>query len=252
MTDDELAELLHDCPALYHVAARGSWASIRQNGLLSTSALLDLWEVKGHQREAIEAARRPENAVIEHPILGRAVVRDQKPLDEAGLLRCLQDGLTPKDWYRLLNARVFFWLSRGRLHRLLTARPYRELEHDVLEVDAAALVTAYRAKITLSPINSGATKPFPRARGRDTFLPIADYPYADWRVRRAAGERVVELSVLGGVPDMERFVLRVTTMRGERPVGALFERPDAAPSASDVSGHSPRRYRLSIKRGQPP
>ncbi len=222
MTDDELAELLRDCPTLYHVAERGSWASIRQHGLLSTSALLDLWDVKGRQREVIEAARRPQNAVIEHPLLGRAVVRDQKPLDDAGLLRCLQDDLTPEDWYRLLNARVFFWLSLGRLHRLLTARPYRELEHDVLEVDAAALVTAYRAKITLSPINSGATKPFPRARGLDTFLPIADYPYAHWRARRAPGERVVELSVLAGVPDVERFVLRVTTMRGDQSVDALL------------------------------
>jgi hypothetical protein len=222
VTDDELAELLRDCPTLYHVAERGSWASIRQHGLLSTSALLDLWDVKGRQREVIEAARRPQNAVIEHPLLGRAVVRDQKPLDDAGLLRCLQDDLTPEDWYRLLNARVFFWLSLGRLHRLLTARPYRELEHDVLEVDAAALVTAYRAKITLSPINSGATKPFPRARGLDTFLPIADYPYAHWRARRAPGERVVELSVLAGVPDVERFVLRVTTMRGDQSVDALL------------------------------
>ena len=206
------------------MAESGSWPSIRQQGLLSTSALLDRWELIRQQREVIEAGRRPENVVIVHPTLGRAVVRDQKPMDDAGLQRCLRDGLTPTDWYRLLNARVFFWLTRARLHRMLTARPYRKLEHDVLELDAAALVTAHRTRITLSPINSGATKPFPRARGRDTFLPITDYPYAHWRSRRAAGERVIELSVLGGVPDVERFVQRAMTMRGEQVIGVLFER----------------------------
>ena len=216
MTDDELTELLRDCPVLYHMAQAGSWPSIRRHGLLSTAAMLDAWGVTGAARERIEATRRPEGVPLAHPALGRAVIRDQKPLDDAGLLRCLQDGLTPAEWYRLLNARVFFWLTRARLHRLLTARPYRELTHDVLELDTAALVSAYRPQITLSPINTGVTRPFPRARGRDTFLPIGDYPYAHWRSRRAAGERVVELSVLGGVPDIHRFVRRVVAMQREQ------------------------------------
>ncbi len=206
------------------MAERGSWPSIFQHGLLSTSALLDRWQISGEKRVAIEAERRPGNVVIEHPILGRAVIRDQKPMDDAGLRRCLQDGLAPTDWYRLLNARVFFWLTRTRLTRLLTARPYRHLEHDVLELDAAELVAAYRATITLSPINSGATKPFARARGRDTFLSITDYPYSGWRARRVAGERVVELGILGGVPDVRRFVRRATIVRGEQIVEILYEK----------------------------
>lgn len=224
MTDDELDELLRDCPVLYHMAERGSWPSIQRHGLLSTSALLDRFEVTGGRREVIEAERRSEGVVLEHPHLGRATIRDQKPMDDAGLARCLQDGLTPKEWYRILNARVFMWLTRDRLHRLLTAKPYRSLEHDVLELDAASLVAAYRERITLSPINSGATKPFPAPRGRDTFLPIADYPYAEWRRRRKAGERVVELAVTGGMPDAERFVWRVLTMRGEEGLAVQYVR----------------------------
>lgn len=215
MTNDELGELLRDCPVLYHMAERGSWPSIQRHGLLSTSALLDLFEVTGGRREAVEARRRGEGVVLEHPRLGRATVRDQKPMDDAGLARCLQDGLTPEAWYRILNARVFLWLSRDRLHRLLMAKPYRALEHDVLELDAASVVAAYRARITLSPINSGATRPFPAPRGRDTFLPIDEYPYARWRRQRKAGERAVELAVTGGLPDVERFVRRVLTMRGK-------------------------------------
>ena len=218
MTDAELAELLRACPTLFHMAERGSWPSIRRHGLLSTAALLDLYGIRGPQREAIEGRRRPEGVQITHPALGRAAIRDQKPMDDAGLRLCLLDGLTPEDWYRCLNGKVFFWLTRERLLRLLNARPYRSIEHDVLELDTAPLIAAYRPAIRLSPINSGTTKPFPSTaskRGRDTFLPIADYPYARWRAQgRKAGERVVELTVNYAVPDVARFVRRVVTMRG--------------------------------------
>ena len=213
VTEDELSELLRDCPVLYHMAEQGSWPSIRRHGLLSTSALLDLFGLDEASREAAEARRRPEKLVLALPGLGTAVLRDQKPMDDPSLRRCLQDGLTPEDWYRLLNGKVFFWLTRSRLDRLLNARPYRAETHIVLELDAAALVRAYAPDITLCAINSGATKPFPVARGRDTFLPIARYPYAAWRSRRARGERVVELAVTGGVPDIDRFVRGVSSVR---------------------------------------
>ncbi len=196
------------------MAERGSWNSIRRHGLLSTSALLDLFEVDGDRRHRLEAERRPRTVLLEHPVHGRAVVRDQKPMDDDGLARCLCDGLVPADWYAIINARVFFWLTRARLARLLAARPYRDAAHDVLEIDAAGLVDAYAPAITLSPINSGATRPFPAARGRNTFASIDDYDYAAWRARRPRGERVVELAVTGGVPDIARFVTRIVTMRG--------------------------------------
>ncbi len=214
MTDDELAELIRDCPTLYHMAERGSWPSIREHGLLSTSALLDLYGVHGPERDAIEGRRRPAGVRLGLPALGDIVIRDQQPMDDAGLRKCLLDGLSPEDWYRLLNRKVFFWMTRARLDRLLNARPYRNAEHDVLELDTAALVAACRGTITFSPINSGATRPFPAPRGRATFLPIAEYPYAQWRSKRPRGERVVELAVDRCVPDMARFVRRVTTMRG--------------------------------------
>ena len=225
MTEGELAELIRDCPTLYHMAERGSWPSIRRHGLLSTSALLDLYEVRGPQREALEGRRRPEGVAVKHPAWGRAMIRDQKPMDDAGLRMCLLDGLTPEDWYRCLNARVFFWLTRERLLRLLNARPYRDAEHDVLELDTAALIAAFRPAIRLSPINSGTTKPFPSTaskRGRGTFLPIAEYPYAQWRARgRKAGERVVELTVDYAVPGAARFVRRVVAMRGGVVTGVI-------------------------------
>ncbi len=223
MTDGELDELLRDCPTLYHMAEPGSWPSIRRHGLLSTSALLDLYDVEDAQRDVLEGQRRPNGVALRRDGLEGAVLRDQKPMDDAGLLRCLDDGLTPGDWYRMLNSRVFFWLTWARLTRLMQARPYRGLSQDVLELDASTLVAAHRNAITLSAINSGATRPFPVRRGLATFLPIDAYPYAAWRSRRARGERVVELAVGHGVPDVARFVRRVTRLGGDGTATVLFE-----------------------------
>jgi hypothetical protein len=89
VTDAELEELLSDCPTLYHMAERGSWPSIRRHGLLSTTALLDRFEISGRERTSIEARRRSASITLSRPALGSAVVRDQLPMDDRGLSRCL-------------------------------------------------------------------------------------------------------------------------------------------------------------------
>lgn len=215
MTGSELEELLNDCPRLFHMAESGSWPSIAKYGLQSTSALLQLYEIQGRDRERLESERRPECVLLERKGLPGAVIRDQRPMDDAGLRRALPAEIKPADWYRLLNDRVFFWLSRERLLRLLKARAYKDKEHDVLEIDTPSLVAAYRDKIWLCPINSGNTKPFPHPRDFDSFKRIDDYPYTMWRRKRRAGERVVELAVEYGVPDIRRFVLGAFRMKGD-------------------------------------
>jgi hypothetical protein len=210
-------------PCLFHMAEAGSWPSIQRHGLLSTSALLDLFEVRGEQRVALEARHRPESVTLHHPQHGMAVVRDQKPMDDRGLLRSLSGGLTPEDWYRLLNTRVFFWVRRERLMTLLDARAYRGKRQTVLTVDTARLLARHEASILLSPINSGATKPFPAQRGPDTFLPMARYPFSSWDQKRKGREPVVELTVTHSVPDIRDFVLRVEEYVGGEPDTLLFE-----------------------------
>src|SRR5690606_12093074 len=132
--------VVENYPVLYHMAAKGSWPSIRVHGLLSTTALLDLHGIKGAQRAAVEECHRPNTITISSEAYGVAEIRDQKPMSDAGLVRALQDGLTPKEWYRILNSKVFFWVSRVRLERLLCARAYRDLEHDVLFVSTKTVL----------------------------------------------------------------------------------------------------------------
>lgn len=221
MTQAELEDLISNCPTLYHMAERGSWASIKRYGLLSTSALLDHYAVTPPRRTEIESQHRPKSVEVTASGLPRAVVRDQIPMSDAGLRRALPEHLSPEDWYKLLNAKAFFWLSEQRLHRLTNAKAYRDQEHDVLEVDTRSLIEAHRDEIWLCPINSGCTKPMPHPRDENIFARIKDYPYSFWRQRRARRECVVELAVDHSVDDIRSHVRRVIVKRGTEVLSVL-------------------------------
>jgi hypothetical protein len=218
----DVDELVAAYPRLYHMAEADSWAGIRQHGLLSTTALLDLFEVDGDLRAALESARRPESVTITHPVHGAAVVRDQIPLREGPLEQCLV-GMTPAEWYRELNRRVFFWLDEDRVTGLLRGRAYRGRAHDVLTVDTASLVGAHEERITLAPINTGSTIYNPRPRGAGTFLSIVDYPFDEWRRRRSRRTAVVELAVDDGVPDIVDHTLLVESRQGDALLETLWQ-----------------------------
>jgi hypothetical protein len=208
-------DLTAQFPRLYHMAEDGSWPSIQTHGLLSTKALLDLFEVGDVERERVYSHHRPESVTIRHQEYGVAVVRDQKPMDDKGLIRSLGDGINPRQWYEMLNDRVFFWLSETRLERHLSARAYRDKSHTVLTIDTERLVHLHVDRITLSPINSGCTKPMPQPRGANTFLPISSYPFDYWvRKRGLKGDPVVELAVNYSVPDIAAMTLQVDRRAG--------------------------------------
>lgn len=201
-------------PFLWHMAERGSWTSIRKNGLLSANALVDRYMVDGAERDAILGQRRPENVTLARSGMPRAVIRDNKPMSDSALGKCLQDGLTPEEWYRLLNSRTFFWLSRTRLRGLLGARAYRDKQQTILTISTRSLVAAHSERIELSPINSGSTIFRPAPRGKDTFKSIADYDYDYWRRKRGAAGAVVELIVLDRVSDIQDHVIAVHDASG--------------------------------------
>jgi hypothetical protein len=223
VTPQELAELY---PRMYHMAEADSWDSIVRHGLQSTSALLDLFAFNGKARQDIELSKRERSYEIRHAEHGRAVVRDQKAIIESKLKDSLQD-CTLEDWYRLLNGRVFFWLTEERLNTLLSAREYKEKPQLVLTVDTRALGENYARSITLSPMNSGNTLPFAYPRGKATFSRMQDYPFRE-RLKRGLHYTAVELAVEGGVPNIVDYTIcaelriskggEVTTLR------KIFER----------------------------
>lgn len=159
-------EFVVDHPRLFHMAEAGSHASILENGLLSTSALLDLFEAAGEERHRIESCRRPEMVELHHPEHGTALIRDNKPINEKSLAKCLTD-MTMREWYETLNCRVFFRVDEKRLAKLLNARAYRGRNHLILEIDTKKLVERHHEerhheKITLS--TSTPARPSPSVR----------------------------------------------------------------------------------------
>jgi len=189
------------------MASRNSWESIRKYGLLSTSKLLDLFEVPPLEREKVENTKRWESIYIVHPRYGTAVIRDQKPLSESKLKNCLTD-CDLQTWYRQLNSKVFFWLDLERLKTLMSAKEYRGKIHTVLTIDTEPLVRKWVRNIRLSPLNSGSTSPFAHARGLESFMKLEDYPFAE-RLKRGDYGCVAELTVENGVSDIAKHTVRV-------------------------------------------
>jgi hypothetical protein len=200
----DVADLWVQYPLVYHMATVGSWPNIERRGLLSTTALLDLFEIEAADREAIESRKRPESVVITHPQYGSATIRDQKPLHDSMLARCLRDRVSVEDWHRLLNGRVFFWVDEKRLNDLRNARAYREQRQTVIFADTRRLVERYAPRIRLSHINTGATRSVVHFRDLETFKTIEQY---DKR-------KVVELTIDQSVPDLAEFVVRVEEIGG--------------------------------------
>ena len=200
----DVAALIEKYPLVYHMATLGSWPSIQRHGLLSTSALLDLFDVEEDRREAIESRKRPESVVITHPQHGTATIRDQKPLHDSMLLRCLRGRVSVEDWHRLLNSRVFFWVDEKRLNDLRNARAYREQRQTVIFADTRQLVERYAPRVRLAHINTGATRSVSHFRDLETFKTIDEYD------RR----KVVELTIDRIVPDLAEFVVRVEEIGG--------------------------------------
>lgn len=200
------AEFSTRFPRLFHMAEAAAYPLIQKHGLLSTQALLDLFEVTGEAREAIERRQRPDFTLIEHPQHGQALIRDQHPMSDATLAPVLQDGLTPADWYAILNARVFFWVEEARLDKLLAA--YRHRQNITLVLDTAHVLADYADKITLSPINSGFSLRYAQPRGLGTFKRLSEFKA--WKTD-AKGKRtrasVAECAVDYALRDVEKYLL---------------------------------------------
>lgn len=220
MTADLLDRFAKLYPRLFHMAESGSWPSVQRHGLLSTSALLDLFEVDGSRRREIESEWRPEGVPIQHPKFGAAVIRDQWPMPpqhlEAGL-----DGIAPQEWYKFLNGRVFLWLSEKRLMRMLNARPYQGSAHDVLTLDTRSFVEAYAERIKVCPINSGFAMPM---FGKVTPRSFESFETIAQRAEDRGLSGLAELTVAYSAPEAWRFVVSVESWRGERCLGTIWRR----------------------------
>ena len=194
-------------PKLYHMAEEGSWSSIQKIGLLSTTELLKKCNIDDGERSSIERNWRSQGLHIPCGERGIVYIRDQIPMEPGELRRCL-NGMSPEEWYQLINGKVFFWTTMEDLQKFLSATQYRNKPHIVITVDTKAIVNLFFSSVSLSPINSGSTLydpqkyPGPRTRDRNTFKRILDYQLG-W---------IKELAIDGGIPDITSVALRADRM----------------------------------------
>ncbi|MGH8672623.1 MAG: DUF7002 family protein [Burkholderiales bacterium] len=195
---------------VYHLAEAANWASIQRYGLLSARNLVEFAGLRGAACERVETQHRPERTVLPNGV----VVRDQKPMSPAALERCLV-GMTPGQWYALLNTKVFFWFDTERLNRQRRAcGAYPQIS---LIIDTKKLLERYADAAAVTPINTGNARRRPTLRASETFVPYPMWLKSAWSSEaQALGTRTrprnhppVELAVADSVPDVLDFVLDV-------------------------------------------
>lgn len=202
---------------VYHLAEAANWLSIQRLGLLPAETLVDRSGIRGRMRECLLAEQRKRHLVLSEG----CEIRDQRPMPAEALSACLI-GMTAADWYRLINAHVYFWLDPARLNRQRAAcggRPQL-----VLVADAAALVEQYKSRAALTPINTGNARRRPAARGIATFVPYETWLASGWaseaaalkRRVRSSSHRPVELAIAGPIPDIARYLVRVVKLTANK------------------------------------
>jgi hypothetical protein len=194
---------------VFHLAEADNWPSIERGGLLSTAALLKRPGVTDADRIRISRHRAARTVLSDG-----TVVRDQGPMPPVALQRCLH-GMTPEQWYELLNGKVFFWTDAERLNRHLHA--CRRNPQVVMVLDAERLLARHGERAAVSPFNTGNARRRPAPRGAATFVPYATWQRSGWMHEAAAlgtqqrprSHPPAELAVDWAVPDALSFVVEV-------------------------------------------
>ncbi|MBU8537117.1 DUF7002 family protein [Falsiroseomonas tokyonensis] len=183
---------------VWHLAPRAALPMLRRHGLLSTAALVRMFEVPEPDATRLLETNRDQFTPLHHPRHGTVELRRQQMWDSKLGPALAGSGTTPAQWRRHINGHVFFWLDPARLDGLAKADPKRP--QVPLRIDLVRLLQRHETAALLTPINTGAVR-HPRHRRS-----LADWhmlgAYADPR-----GRRPVELAIPWAVPDLAALVL---------------------------------------------
>lgn len=206
--------LVTEYPELWHMADARNVEGILERGLLSTARLAETYRLNTAAKNSLETSHRRDTVTIKCGGLPPCYIRDQKPMSVSRIEATLQDA-TVEEFFRFINSHAFFWPNESRLGRMNAASPYRDKPQLVFVLDSRGLLSSYESVALLSPINSGCTTPYAHKRSIGMFKSIADFDWSARRVRRS--DRVAEILIPGGVPDLWGYVKRLEIwQRGTR------------------------------------
>lgn len=193
----------HYLHKIYHLADARNWSSIQARGLLSAEQLL----IQAKQTDLIQNYRNHTTTLN-----SGLVIRDQRPIPPHALANCLAPGLTPADWYALLNRYVFFWIDFERLNRQLRACKTSQY---ILTIDADKLIEQYAPQAAVTPFNVGNARRAAAYRSLSTFVPYNLWTNSRWQSEsrlpgskeRPRCHKPVEFTVLNAVPNIIDFII---------------------------------------------
>jgi len=176
-------------PYLYHLTDRNNLPLILEYGkLFSTKRIIEL---SGNpEYDYINTARRSDHQKI---VIGDQVfsIRDQKPISEKNLQKCLTNGWDCATFYDHLNDRVFMWSKPEYLNN-----HYNTYSHEnpiILRFSTSLLLEA-NPHVKFCRLNSGATRSSshhngaPPPRGIETFQSADSFHYLPSQVKEVTFE----------------------------------------------------------------
>jgi hypothetical protein len=190
---------------LFHLAEADNLPSILEHGLLSTEQLLELTGMAASDRVPFLERHRLDGVRLSPSV----AVRDQRPMPPSALAGALDDGMTPAEWYALLNSFVFLWPDHQRLERQRRACGARP--QVVLVFDTEAVLDHVGDDALVSPINTGNARRKPARRSRQTFVPYRDWQRDGWPTGNRA-RPPAELVIRGMLPARAPFLFEMIEM----------------------------------------
>jgi hypothetical protein len=194
------SDLAAVAPQLFHLTAGDAWESIQEHGLRSATWLVRAQSLDEERATALLTAPREAIEVIGDPAdpLGHATLRDQKPLTLSKLER-LVEGITPENYIRLINDRVYFYMKPADVERVRGVRDAEGQPQLLLTLDSRRLLADYQGSVRVAKINTGATIGMQGRRGPRTWLAIDKFP--------GRATEVKEFTVLDGISDVTPYLV---------------------------------------------
>jgi hypothetical protein len=200
-----IEKFIKERPYLYHLTSNSNAKLIiAEKRIYSANELIKMSNNKQH----LSVQRKKRTDHYQLSINGNTYsLRDQQPISEKALAKCLTDGWNTGDFLYHLNDRVFMWPTLDRLWRHFNR--YKEEKPVIFRFPTEELLVI-NLHVLFCRLNSGATRanPYlggkPPSRGGKTFLPADQFPYFIREVAEVTFPKYCDINVdftFSSLPD---------------------------------------------------
>lgn len=172
----DIQKFIENRPYLYHLTSQANVDRIiSQRKLYSTNALIDLSGNLHYQKIKRERRVNHQEIIVNNKSY---FIRDQRPISELALSKCLTDNWSVADFIEHLNNRVFMWPTLDRLSRhfdrYINEKPviFRFLTNEILNRNPHVKFCRLNSGATRANSYLGGKAP---ERGPNTFLNAQNY-----------------------------------------------------------------------------